>query len=418
MVRLVPRLPQQPVPPLHVAVLSDSGEPIIELRIDTVEFWTLESITVVRTPDSLLVGAPFPHVNQAMGRLKQYLPKAPAAHEYLDALQAYVVGPLDERELGCRKITFQLYGSPVSTRHSPGLATAEVQCLSADERPAPGGRWVPLAVLRPFVPFHMTDDDGDGMVRSLMAQGKHVPFLRPEFRRAHPPDVDRVAGKRKLPDGFKPASQLLGAGPGCANRPERSTIGAAPSEAGGCSGVDRHTPSVNYATPGSGITESSMAAAKGAGGGGKKREKWFDKKGNVVVVKRDGLTGMASYWPTCLVIVGKKHGKPLGSSSSPRYVVTEALPPAGPAPRDEWHISEVEPLTDAMPEVWKDYRDGKFEREGGEQRMRAAMVHAVKRQHEARQSFDPSKTDLAGTWDWLVPEAQGQWAEVYSPGLQ
>ena len=66
---------------LHLSVLSAAREPLVRLRVDTVEYWTLESISVLSTPDGSLVGALFPHINQAMGQLKKFLPRATQAHE-------------------------------------------------------------------------------------------------------------------------------------------------------------------------------------------------------------------------------------------------------------------------------------------------------------------------------------------------
>ena len=50
-------------------MLSAAGEAIVQLRVGIVEYWTLEKVTVLSTPDGSLVGAPFPHINQAMGQL-------------------------------------------------------------------------------------------------------------------------------------------------------------------------------------------------------------------------------------------------------------------------------------------------------------------------------------------------------------
>ena len=65
---------------LHLSVLGPTGAPVITLRVDKAEWWTLENITVLRTPDGSLVGAPFQHVNAAMGHLKKFLPHSNAAN--------------------------------------------------------------------------------------------------------------------------------------------------------------------------------------------------------------------------------------------------------------------------------------------------------------------------------------------------
>ena len=126
-----------------------------------------------------------------------------------------------------------------------------------------------------------------------MRQGSHVPFLRPQFR----------LPKRKLPAGEEPGESHEG-------EPESTGVG----------------PSLASNRSASSSVESSAAAeASSVAGGGRSREKWFDKTGNVVVLKRQDAAALLP-WPTCLVIVGKKHGPPKGSGKSPRYVVASALP--------------------------------------------------------------------------------------------
>ena len=153
---------------LHLSVLGPAGELLIRLRIDKAEFWTLENVTVLHTPDGSLVGAPFMHVNAAMGQLKHFLPHANAAN-YIELLHAYVVGALDEAVLGKRDISFKLYGENVSTRHTPELLTTPVRCLEAEPAER-GGRWLPVSVLRPFAPAHLTDEECTSRMRDLMRQ--------------------------------------------------------------------------------------------------------------------------------------------------------------------------------------------------------------------------------------------------------
>ena len=153
---------------LHLSVLGPTGAPLIKLRVDKAEFWTLEYVTVLQTPDGSLVGAPFPHVNAAMGQLKKFLPQANAA-TYIELLQVYVVGALDEAVLGKRDIRFKLYGESVSTRHTPELLTAPVRCLEAEPLEG-GGRWLPVSVLRPFAPAHLPDAECTSRMAELMRQ--------------------------------------------------------------------------------------------------------------------------------------------------------------------------------------------------------------------------------------------------------
>jgi len=153
---------------LHLSVLGPTGAPVITLRVDKAEWWTLENITVLQTPDGSLVGAPFQHVNAAMGQLKKFLPHSNAAN-YIELLQVYVVGALDESVLGKREIRFKLYGESVSTRHTPELLTAPVRCLEAEPLEG-GGRWLPVAVLRPFAPAHLPDGECLSLMAELMRQ--------------------------------------------------------------------------------------------------------------------------------------------------------------------------------------------------------------------------------------------------------
>ena len=135
----------------------------------------------------------------------------------------------------------------------------------------------------------------------------------------------------------------------------------------------------------------------------------------LVAVWRTGCTVGYSEgkWPTCLVIVGKQHGPPMGASKSPRYVVATALPPAQGAPKDTWHISEVEPLRDALPKAWRMLCDGDCEQQGGRERVRQAMAHGVRKQNETPLFRTQSMEE---TWDWLVPEAHGRWSEFQELG--
>ena len=93
-----------------------------------------------------------------------------------------------------------------------------------------------------------------------------------------------------------------------------------------------------------------------------------------------------AFWPTCLVIVGKEHGAPRGGSNSPRYVVTEGVLPS--AARDRWHITEVDPLPEVLPKVWRAYCDSRFNLDGGKQRMLEAMVWAVQKQNFRQRNPD------------------------------
>ena len=375
MVRLLRASSSASAPSLYLCTLNSATEPLVQLRVDKAEFWTFENVTVVRTPDGSLVGAPFPNVSHAMGQLKRFLPAGAQPHEYVELLHAYVVGPLDEALLGARHFHFQLHGQKVSARHSPGLATALVECLPglpAQEHSS--GRWLPLAVLRPFVPETMNDEDAAARVKELMRHNSHVPFVRPQLR----------LPKRKLPTGDE-----SDAVPDASHEREPTST--------------RDDPSLE-------CTGSASSTASSSAAVGRTREKWFDKTGNVVVLKPQGAAALLP-WPTCLAIVGKRHGPPKGSGKSPRYVVTTALPPAASTATDEWHISEVEPLCEALPRAYAAYAGGRAMAEGERQRLLAAIVHATMKQSERRQHLD-GPCNIGPTWDSLVPEAVGRWAEL------
>jgi len=427
---------------LHLSVLGPTGAPVIMLRVDKVEFWTLENITVLQSPDGSQVGAFFPHVNAAMGQLKKFLPHSNAAN-YIELLQVYVVGALDEAVLGKREIRFKLYGESVSTRHSPELLTAPVRCLEAEPLEG-GGRWLPVAVLRPFAPAHLPDGECISRMKELMRQvcverrgrgsegplltlvfthrplaasslvapqDKHIPFVRPQFRcapaGAAPTPV--TGAKRPLPagfEGFQTVAELMAS---------EASGGAIASAAAGTWAAHSHLstmpcPSSEAATEALAAPSDPRSACRTAEGGakprGRKRDKYFDKKGNVVVARQQGDMELA-YWPTCLVIVGKQQGAPKGGSNSPRYVLTEGIRPS--ASPDLWHITEVQPLPEVLPAVWRAYCDGRFTHQGGKQRMLEAMVWAVQKQNAASPSASHA---MEQTWDWLVPEAAGRWKEL------
>lgn len=386
MVRLVDDGNSAATAQLHLSLLSE-GRPVVRLSVGTVNFWTLENITVLSAPDASLVGAPFHHMAAAMGQLKKFMPTTVEPQDYLKVLKAYVVPaggvPLDDRLLGKGTIEFKLYGSTATEHHSPGLATARVRCLPAQPpEPPAGAQWLSVSLLRPFVPPTITDDgEAVAKVRELMNQGKHVPYQKEWFRRARPDGDDFFSSSKRIRTAdAEAADKLLSAGRGG-------------GEGTGVTGIGI----------GSGCRPPADDADKQAGG--RIREKWFDKKGNVVVVRPEG----GADWPTCLVIVGKKHGAPIGPTRSPRYVVAEALLPATAALKDAWHISEVEPLRDALPKMLR-VLDGCCTQESERRRVREAIAHAVEKQNGA----PPCKShkSLGQTWDWLVPSAVGQWPGV------
>ena len=235
--------------------------------------------------------------------------------------------------------------------------------------------------------------------------------MRPQFRRAPagaaPTPV--TGAKRPLPagfEGFQTVAELMAS--------EAGGGATASADAGSWAAHSHHSsrpcPSSEAATealPAPSDPRSTCRTAKGgAKSKGGKWNKWFDRKGNVVVARQQGDMDFA-YWPTCLVIVGKQHGAPKGGSNSPRYVLTEGVRPS--ASPDLWHITEVDPLPEVLSTVWRAYSDGRFTHDGGKQRMLEAMVWAVQKQHAASPSASQT---VEQTWDWLVPEAAGRWSEL------
>jgi hypothetical protein len=236
--------------------------------------------------------------------------------------------------------------------------------------------------------------------------------VRPQFRRAPPGAAPTpvTGSKRPLPagfEGFQTVAELM-----ASEASGGATASAAASAAAGtwAAHSSMSCPSGEAATEALAAPSDPRSACRTAKGGAKpkggKRDKWFDKKGNVVVARQQGDM-LFAYWPTCLVIVGKQHGAPKGGSNSPRYVLTEGVRPS--ASPDLWHITEVDPLPEVLPAVWRAYSDGRYAHDGGKQRMLEVMVWAVQKQNAAAPS---ASWTMDRTWDWLVPEAAGRWSEL------
>ena len=210
-----------------------------------------------------------------------------------------------------------------------------------------------------------------------------------------------AGSKRPLPAGFQTVAELLAS----------EADGSATTSAAASTTAAHSKPCPESEPPTASAARSDACFTSGTADGGskpkaRKRVHWFDKKGNVVVARQQGDMHLA-FWPTCLVIVGKEHGAPRGGSNSPRYVVTEGVLPS--AARDRWHITEVDPLPEVLPKVWRAYCDGRFNLDGGKQRMLEAMVWAVQKQNAASPFAIQT---MEHTWDWLVPEAAGRWKEL------
>ena len=117
------------------------------------------------------------------------------ALDYLSAFECHVVGALDRALLGERVERLELRGRAVETRFSPRLAHTCVRVTDGAGTPPLGGEWVPIGVLRPFVPAGMSTEDAAARVRQLTVQvrparpraaSRHQPFApAPRAPRAH-----------------------------------------------------------------------------------------------------------------------------------------------------------------------------------------------------------------------------------------
>ena len=122
-----------------------------------------------------------------------------------------------------------------------------------------------------------------------------------------------------------------------------------------------------------------------------------------------------AHYPTCYLIVGKKHGPPKPPSNSPRYVELEVLPPAASsdAVPDAWHVSDLESLREALPKSFRIYMEGGGAQQGGDQRLVDAMVVATEKQNEKQREKPQHAGETSeATWDRMVPEGRGKWAEL------
>ena len=148
--------------------LSHTSAPII-LKVAAPRWWALDTVTVIRAPDTTVEGKQFPNVSEAMGELfaRKCMPESGGALRYLEQLEAYIVGEFDEKLLG-EQFDCPDAGSAVTgLSHSPKLAATSVQCPQEERA---GGRWLKVSVLRPFAPHDLSQHEADQQVEELMRQ--------------------------------------------------------------------------------------------------------------------------------------------------------------------------------------------------------------------------------------------------------
>ena len=161
---------------LHLAVRDATGEPVVELRADSPDWWDFGVVTVLHTPDLRLCGTQFPSVANAMSHLQSYYPAAASPTASFEQLEAYVApyttGDLQKELLGDHSFSHPYAGVWATQRHSPHLAAVPVSSRgSRMQDDALQYEWHPANVLRPFVPHEMTDaSEVESKVRELMSQ--------------------------------------------------------------------------------------------------------------------------------------------------------------------------------------------------------------------------------------------------------
>ena len=389
--------------PLYLSARSDTGAPILQLRVDRPEWWHLSDVTVLHTPDDQLVGSQHAQLGRVMGRLKKYLPQRVKPHDYIEVLHAYVVGPLDEQTLGKERIPFEVYGKQVSTRHSPGHATTAVHCLRDAPAAGGGGRWLPVSVLRPFVPAGMGDAEAAQQLARRMGEGAHIPNLRRQIREAR-------RGQRTV---AAYARQVLGPEAAVTNpplatgskRPASTMPTAAQAEGDGADGTPKGAEEVPGVEPGVkpaavGCVEMQPERKK------KRRQTWTERMGNVVLLRPEATRAAGRRWPVFLVITGKEEGPPRPPCGSKRYLRVQPVPraPAGGA-TELWHVSDVEALDEALPRLVREHLETDGAMAPGERRrLGEAIVAAVEAQHERAKHA----VGIEEVWARLCP-AGGAW---------
>ena len=175
MVRLVG--PDGQPTPLFVSLLSpETGEPEVTLRVDEPISYRLHAVKVVRVPEGMpLLGRTFLHIGAAVGELKAAgcLPGMRGSFSYLNELKVFIIGELDDRLVQTMSYHDGESNCLMNYPHSPELADVRVACLERPEGDrTSAGKWVPLGVLRPFIPADVPSADVPETVRRLLAQAR------------------------------------------------------------------------------------------------------------------------------------------------------------------------------------------------------------------------------------------------------
>ena len=102
---------------LHLAVRDASGEPILELRADSPEWWDFGAVTVLHTPDGRFCGSQMPTATDAMRQLECYYPTASSPTARFEQLEAYVAPHTSPRYIIARPLA----GGPQEEWHASQL---------------------------------------------------------------------------------------------------------------------------------------------------------------------------------------------------------------------------------------------------------------------------------------------------------
>ena len=356
---------------LHLAVRDASGEPILELRADSPEWWDFGPVTVLHTPDRRFCGTQFPCVPHAMRQLECYYTTASSPSARFEQLEAYVAphttGDLQWELLGDHSFSHPYLGLWATQRHSPHLAAVPVRSRSSRTQDgALGYEWHPANVLRPFAPHEMTDaSEVESKVRELMYQ-VHSGRLAQAGRGSLPAHAD---------------TQLHGSAQG-KHTPSMKRHGRHRREQGEIREAEGQPPPKK---------KSSHST---------RLPRCFNKEGSVVFLRPGVLEGeeLLASPATALVVVGKRLGRPLPTGNSPRYII--ARPLAG-GPQEEWHASQLESVSERIPKLYRTFKEAE---EPQREELRSLIERVV--QEEQLRSTVPIEQKFAQ----LVPGAV--WSEV------
>lgn len=155
--------------------------------VDPHEVWR------VRDPETFariaaMEGRSFPSLGAACQTLYRAFHPQGKRTVYMRTFECYVVGLPKEGEpeyslLGNRTERTGYFGERIESHFSPGLANRPVRILP-NEDSISDGEWVPLGMLRPFVPPQMTDDEVKLALDATERKGGYEPRRPPGQRKA------------------------------------------------------------------------------------------------------------------------------------------------------------------------------------------------------------------------------------------